>query len=77
MKLTDLTFYTPPQNQGQIVEVSYARTSTKVIRRTWDRNDGKPSYAVSSPLVPDKGDYWNAPPKNKRWQHIITIIADE
>ncbi len=37
---------TPPQNQGQIVLVSYACGDDGVIfRRSWDQSDGQRDYA--------------------------------
>lgn len=67
-------FITPPENQGQIVEVSYAAVGNEVIRRTHDQSDKSTEYAASKALNGDEGDYWNGAPANKRWR---TITADE
>lgn len=43
-----LRFLTPPVNQGQIVEVSYAGTGDgRVIRRTHDQSDRTTHYAIA------------------------------
>jgi hypothetical protein len=64
------TFYTPPRNQGQIVEVSYTQIDGQVIRKTYDRSDGSVVYAISKAHVDDEGDYWNQEPRNARWRKI-------
>lgn len=66
-----MTFHTPPKNQGQIVEVSYALIDGGiVIRKTHDRSNGKTEYAESAVLTSDEGDYWNVSPANKRWRKL-------
>lgn len=37
-------FITPPQNQGQIVDVSYAETPHGIIMRVFDRSDRTTYY---------------------------------
>ena len=64
-------FHTPPRNQGQIVEVSYASADGYVIRRSLDQSpDGPTEYAISRCLSGDEGDYWNGGPRNRRWRKI-------
>jgi hypothetical protein len=48
-----LRFLTPPRNQGQIVEVSYAALyDGRVLRKTYDQSDRSTSYDVAD-LSPD------------------------
>lgn len=65
-----MTFHTPPENQGQIVDVSYALIGEIVIRKTHDRSNGETEYAESAVLASDEGDYWNGAPTNKRWRKL-------
>lgn len=64
------TFHTPPRNQGQIVEVSYAMIDGQVIRRTCDQSDRSTEYAITKAKIDDEGDYWNGEPTNARWRKI-------
>jgi hypothetical protein len=64
------TFHTPPENQGQIVEVSYTMIDGVVIRRTYDQSDRTTEYATSDALDNDEGDYWNGEPENTDWTEI-------
>lgn len=64
------TFHTPPANQGQIIEVSYAMIDGLVIRRIHDRSDRRTEYATSQGLDNDEGDYWNCEPDNTDWEPI-------
>ena len=63
--MTTTHFHTPPANQGQIVEISYASAERYVIKRKLDFSDGETHYYVSRALVVDDGDYWNAFPNVK------------
>ena len=63
-------FFTPPANQGQIVEVSYAVVGERVVRKHHDRSDGTTTYADSKLLNDDDADYWNAAPANRKWRVI-------
>ena len=65
-----MRFYTPPRNQGQIVEVSYGMVDGWVIRCTYDRHDRTTVYARSKAHLSDEGDYWNREPRNVRWKQI-------
>lgn len=65
-KLESLNYTTPPRNQGQIVEVSYAGVvdgsgSGWVVERTHDRSDNSISYRV--------GD-WNDDDEFMPWQSV-------
>jgi hypothetical protein len=64
------TFYTPPENQGQIVEVSYTMIDGQVIRKTYDHSDRSTAYAISDATDTDEGDYWNGEPSNTDWREI-------
>lgn len=66
-----MTFHTPPEKQGQIVEVSYVLIDGEIVlRRTIDRSNGITEYAESSVLDSDNGEYWNGAPANKRWRKL-------
>jgi len=69
-------FHTPPRNQGQIVEVTYAMIDDQVIRRIHDRSDMTTRYAISRASVGDEGDYWNREPHNCRWRKIGAAEVD-
>jgi len=47
--IDDIPFYTPPENKGQIVEVSYAKDieNELVVQRTVDHSSNQISYAVA------------------------------
>lgn len=64
------TFHTPPENQGQIVIVSYTMIDSTVIRKIYDRRDRSTVYAISEALESDEGDYWNGAPDNYDWMPI-------
>lgn len=64
-----MNLHTPPENQGQIVEVSYGCRNGLVYKRVFDRSDRSESIYVSRMLADDEGD-WNDPPANKRWRRI-------
>lgn len=55
-------WHAPPENQGQIVEVSYAGLyDGRVLRRTLDRSDRSVQFAVAD-LDLDTDDGLGAPP---------------
>lgn len=60
-------WHVPQCNQGQIVEVAYRAHDGYVYRRTTDKSTLLVTYHRSPILMWDDEDYWNAPPKNKRW----------
>lgn len=43
-----MTLHTPPENQGQIVEVSYGWQAGCLYRRVVDRSDRSVSWSVAS-----------------------------
>ena len=67
---TDITFCTPPVNQGQIVTVSYAAAYPYVICCVHDASDGTTTYSAAKMLTDDDGDYWHGAPSNKRWRKM-------
>ena len=81
--MSNFTFVTPPQNQGQIVETSYAETESGLVRRRVDRSDGSVDYAItawSDALVRwsnDVGPQNSPPPKSAcRWRQIEEDLDD-
>lgn len=68
---------TPPEDQGQIVVVSYALCYDVVIQRWLDQSDGQIIWSKSRALKNDEGDYWNGGPSNKRWTRISAEEADK
>ena len=69
-----MIFHTPPKNQGQIVECSYASTEAgMVVRRVKDYSVGRENYYSSKVISTDEGDYWNQAPKNKRWKRLTAL----
>lgn len=62
---SDLKFVTPPKNQGQIVEISFAIDADReeVVCRIYDRGDRTTKYDVT-PLENLKGEFepWNGEP---------------
>lgn len=57
-------FHTPPENQGQIVESSYATYyDDEVVRRTVNHSDGSVSYSIAT--LDDDEDFepWNFIPE--------------
>lgn len=65
-----MEMHTPPECQGQTVNVSYGMWGGYVYRHTHDRGDQSHSYARSVALIGDEGDYWDEEPKNRRWKSI-------
>jgi hypothetical protein len=61
-----LNFITPPENQGQIVDSSFAIDAEReeIVNRTFDGSDGSESYAVT-PITNLVGKFepWNHRPK--------------
>jgi hypothetical protein len=47
IKYSALNYTTPPRNQGQIVEVSYAVTRDELVSRSTDRSDGTVQYQTA------------------------------
>lgn len=63
-------FITPPENGGQMVEVSYALVGNYVYQRRYDKSDGSLTFYRSKALNKDSGDYQNGAPKNKQWARV-------
>ena len=63
----DIIWITPPENQGQIVEVSYSRDCPDGIgyERTLDRSDG--SESIRPVRSPDDCEWepWNGTPEHQ------------
>ena len=72
-----MNFVTPPENQGQIVDVSYAITEQGVVERRHDRSDGRTSYrfAKYTPALErwaDRtGPSYRSPP-SARWRRLMS-----
>lgn len=70
-----MRFITPPENQGQIVVISYALTPDGIIQRVYDRADHSEAY-YATPWTPSL-ERWaessgpqNSAPPTKRWKKI-------
>ena len=73
--MSEINWITPPENQGQIVIVSYAGADGTVYRQTFDQSDRTAEYHASRALVDDEGDYWNGAPANRRWRKVTEDAA--
>lgn len=62
---------TPPENQGQMVEVSYGWHEGRLYRRTFDRSDLSESWAVAdeeeAQELDESWDPANGRPPIKTW----------
>lgn len=72
-----LTFLTAPEDEGQVIDVSYAACGDRIFSRSYDRSDGSTTYSVAPILSRDWRWYetWvacnGAPPiPNSRWRKI-------
>lgn len=63
-----IQFHVPPENQGQIVEVSYALAGDYTIRCMYDQSDRTKLYALTRTNDDDDGDYWNGAPHYQDWE---------
>lgn len=70
-------FITPPENGGQMVEVSYMLIGDYVYQRRHDRADGSITFYRSRAYKNDAGDYQNGAPNNKRWARVHLFESDE
>lgn len=66
-------FVVPPQNMGQIVEVSYSCTSEHIIERINDRTDNSVKY-MAYDFVDDEFDPWNGAPRLGRRIGEVQIV---
>lgn len=69
--MAGLRFDVPPENQGQIVEVSYALTPDGIIKQTHDRSDGTISYLIA----PWTGKLWNWSESVGPWNEVPPVSA--
>lgn len=77
-----IEWHTAPEDQGQIMQVSYACLPGRIIREIHDQSDGSTTYAA---LEIDEDDDWydetfaianGAPPVGpERWQRISTAAV--
>lgn len=72
-----MKMYVAPVDQGQMVEVSYGQWDGTVYRCCHDRSDHEVTWWASRALRDDEGEYWNGPPKNKRWRQVSGPPIDE
>lgn len=63
---------TPPENQGQMVEVSYGWHDGRLYRRTYDRSDRAESWDIAdeedSNNLPESWCAVNGGPGRMRWE---------
>lgn len=66
-------FIVPPENGGQIVEVSYSCTESYILVATLDKSDG--SQKIEAYDWPRSGEFepWNCAPKMGRYRGPVTI----
>lgn len=76
MSELEARFHTPPENQGKIIDVSYAAVGAYVIRLTYDGSQKTRSYALSMRLNDDEGEYRNGAPANRDWREISAAGVD-
>jgi hypothetical protein len=71
-----MIFHTPPANQGQIVEVSYAYILDGVVRRTHDRSTQRESYLFAwwTPQLRAWTGPWNTAPPPTRWYALPDLL---
>jgi len=65
-----MKLHTPPQNQGQTVEISYAVTPEGVVMRVFDQSDHREYYRIAkwTPALERWADSigpWNSPPPGR------------
>lgn len=74
-------FLTPPENQGQIVEVSYACTEDYILECTTDRSDNSTkivAYQYPADGSEDGGiEPWNGVPNLGRRAGLVRLLADD
>jgi hypothetical protein len=73
-----MKFYTPPENQGQIIEVSYAGAGSEgLVMQVVDRSDGSEYYRIT-PWTQKLAKWWdsigpwNEEPPTKKWGKKLT-----
>lgn len=48
MKVRELDFKIPPEDDGQLIQCGYAATAEAIVRRTMDTSDGTRVYQAAS-----------------------------
>jgi hypothetical protein len=77
-----MKFSVPPENQGQIVEVSYAPTPAGLVKKIHDRSDQSTSYQIArwtaklEAWAESEGP-WNSRPPKTRWRQATLEEIDE
>lgn len=90
-KFEQVQYHVPPENQGQIVEVSYGCDGDYVYCKTFDQSDRTTSYArFEHPDTPEQEfdfDPWNGEPKlgdevpftkdevDSDWESVASYVA--
>ena len=77
-----MTMHTPPECQGQTVEVSYGWDGANFYRQVHDRSDDTTTWyrahAASARKYADSGDEpWNEEPKITRWTPCAEPDCDD
>jgi hypothetical protein len=74
--MATLTWITPPRNQGQIVEVSYATDGESIFRRTLDRSDLSEVIECRDFEEGENFNPWNeAPRSNDAWEFVSSLAG--
>jgi hypothetical protein len=71
------TWHTPPENQGQIVTVSYASAGDVALEKIYDASDRSCEIYVYRHAVRGEWDPWNGTPKMGKKLGVAEIIDDE
>ena len=79
MNIEDLTFLTPPRNQGQMIEVAYAGDyQGNVVKRVHDRSDRTTEYFIAA-LDWERENQHEIPGLNRvpfiegEWEQVILV----
>ena len=68
-----MTMYTPPENRGQIVDISYGWCDGNLYRRVRDRSDSSTQWYRATDeteinaYVESGSESWNEEPSVKAW----------
>jgi hypothetical protein len=69
-------FITPPENGGQIVEVSYGGTESMILRRTYDASDRSDKIEAFLPKSGEESfEPWNGTPKLGRRVGRVEVLS--
>lgn len=71
------TFHVPPQNQGQIIETSFAPSADGLVMRVFDRSDGSEYFRLAKWTAKlerwfESVGPWNEEPPSVRWGKKLT-----